>query len=123
MILGLLAQLFEPVETKIFLKWFGPILGSKRTCFGSKIGIFVPRCPKKWKISGTHIRKWMILGLLAQLFQPVEIKIFLKWFGPILGSKQTYFGSKIGIFGPRCPKKWKISGKHDSKWMIIDLLT
>ena len=43
--------------------------------------------------------------LLAQLFEPVEIEMFLKWFGPILRSKWTYFGSKIGIFGPKCTKK------------------
>ena len=69
-----------------------------------------------------HAAKWMILGLLAQLFEPVKMKIFLKWFGPILGSIWTYFGEKIGIFGPKCPKKWNISGKHIRKWMILDLM-
>ena len=82
MILGLLAQLFEPVEIEILLKWFGPILEFKRTYFGSKIGIFGPRCTKKGKMSGKDIKKWMVLGLLAQLFEPVQMKIFLKWFGP-----------------------------------------
>ena len=56
-------------------------------------------------MSMKNIKKWMILGLLAQLFEPIEIEMFLKWFGPILRSKWTYFGSKIGIFGPKCTKK------------------
>ena len=97
MILGLLAQLFKSVEIEIFLKWFGPILGSKWTYFWSKIGTFRPKCTKKGKLSGKNIKKWMKLGLLAQLFEPVKIEILLLWFGPILGSKRTYFGSKIGI--------------------------
>ena len=57
----------------------------------------------------------MILGLLGQFFEPVEIEIFLKCCGPIKGSKKTYFGSKIDIFGPIWPKKWKISWKHNIK--------
>ena len=77
MILGLLGQLFEPVEIEIFLKWFRPILGSKWTYFGSKIVIFGPRCTKKGKMSGKDFKKWMVLGLLAQLFEPVEIEILL----------------------------------------------
>ena len=78
MILGLLAQLFEPVEIKIFLKSFGPILGSKWTYFWSTIGIFGAKCTKKGKISRKNIKRWMILGFLAQLFEPVEIKILFE---------------------------------------------
>ena len=59
--------------------------------------------------------KWMILGLLGQFFEPFEIEIFLKRCGPILGSKKTYLGSKIDIFGPIWPKKWKISWKDNKK--------
>ena len=73
-------------------------------------------------MSGKNIKKWMILGLLAKLFKFVEIEIFLKWFGPILGSKWTYFGSKKGIFGPRCIKKGKMYGKDIKKWMVLGLL-
>ena len=72
MILGLLAQFFEPVEMEIFLKWFGPILGSKWTYLGSIIGIFGPICPNKWNISGIYVKKWMILGLLEQLVKLIE---------------------------------------------------
>ena len=35
------------------------------------------------------------------------MEIFLKLFGPISGSKWTYLGSKIGIFGHIGPKKWR----------------
>ena len=83
---------------------------------------FFDKCTKKGKMSGKNIKKWMILGLLAKLFKFVEIEIFLKWFGPILGSKWTYFGSKIVIFGPRCTKKGKMSGKDFKKWMVLGLL-
>ena len=75
------------------------------TYFESNIGIFGPKCTKKGKMSRKNIKIWIILGLLAQLFEPVEIEILLKWFGPILEFKRTYFGSKIGIFGPKCTKK------------------
>ena len=73
-------------------------------------------------MSRKNIKKWMILGLLAQLFKSVEIEIFLKWFGPILGSKWTYFWSKIGTFRPKCTKKGKLSGKNIKKWMKLGLL-
>ena len=49
----------------------------------------------------------MILGVLGQLFEPIEIEIFLKSCRPILGSKKTYLGSKIDIlnlFGLRSGK-------------------
>ena len=85
MILGLPGQLFEPVWMEIFLKLFGPISGPKWTDLGSKIDIFGPICPKKWKISGKHNQKWMIIGLLGQLFEPVWMEIFLELFGPIQG--------------------------------------
>ena len=112
MILDLLAKCFKPVEKETFLKWLGPILGSKWSYLGSRIGIFGPICPNKWNKSGNHVKKWMILGLLAKFFEPIEIVIFLKWFGPIIGSEWTYLGSKIGIFGPICPNKRNISVKH-----------
>ena len=71
----------------------------------------------------------MILGLLGQFFEPVKIEIFLKFLEPIsqskmtyFGSKMTYFGSKIEIFGPILHNKWKISRKHNQKWMIPGLL-
>ena len=99
MILDLLAKCFKPVEKETFLKWLGPILGSKWSYLGSRIGIFGPICPNKWNISGNHVKKWMMLGLLAQLFKTIEKDIFLKWFGPILGSKWIYLGSKIDFSG------------------------
>ena len=57
----------------------------------------------------------MIIGLLGQLFEPVRMEIFLEMFGPISGLKWTDLGSKMDILGPICPKKWKISGKHNKK--------
>ena len=45
--------------------------------FRSKNGIFGPRCIKKGKMYRKDIKKWMVLGLLAQLFEPVEIEILL----------------------------------------------
>ena len=38
----------------------------------------------------------MILGLLGQLFEPVQMKIFLDLVGPILEYSGAYFGSKMG---------------------------
>jgi hypothetical protein len=113
MILGLLGQLFEPVWMEIFLEMFGPISGPKWTDLGSKMDILGPICPKKWKISGKHNKKWMIIVLLGQLCKPVWMEIILELFGPISGPKWTNLGFKIDIFGPICPKKWKISGKHN----------
>ena len=100
-------NIFEMIWTLLVSNW---------TYFGSKIGILGPECPLKSKISGKHIKKLMLRGYVAQLFRSFVIKIFLKMFGPILGSKWAYFGSKISIFELKCPWKWKISG------MILGLL-
>ena len=77
----------------------------------------------KQKMCRIHNKKWMIVGVLTQFFEPVKMEILLKWVGPILGSKWTYLGSKIDIFEPICPKKWKMSGNCIKKWMILVLLT
>jgi hypothetical protein len=73
---------------EIFLESFGPISGPKWTNLGSKIGIFGPICPKKWKISGTNNKKWMIIVLLGQLFKPIWKEIFF-------GIVWTYFRAEI----------------------------
>ena len=70
-------QNFQVSQDRNISKWFGPIIGSKWTYFGSKKGIFGPRCIKKGKMYEKDIKKWMVLGLLAQLFDPVEIEILL----------------------------------------------
>ena len=55
--------------------------------------IFVvdPNPLRRGKMPRENIKKWMILGLPAQLFEPVKMEIFLKWLGHILWSKWTDF--------------------------------
>ena len=84
MILGLPGHFFKTVEIEIFMKYCGPILGSKKIYLGSKIDIFGPIWPKKWKISWKHNTN-MDDSLLCQFFEPVEIEIFLKFLEPISG--------------------------------------
>jgi hypothetical protein len=91
MIIVLLGQLFKPVRMEIFLELFGPISGPKLTNLGSKIDIFGPICPKKWKISEKHNQKWMIIVLLGQLCKPVWMEIFV-------GIVWTYFRAQIDRF-------------------------
>ena len=43
----------------------------------SEIDIFGPISPKKLKIFAKHIKKWMILILLAKFYMPIKMKIFL----------------------------------------------
>ena len=51
-------------------------------------------CPKKWKIFGKHTQKWMIIGLLGQLFEPVWMEIFLELLGRLYsGLGQLFSGS------------------------------
>ena len=45
-----------------------------------------------------HSRMMLNLANSVRDFR-VEMEIFLKWFGPILGSKWTYLGSNKDIFG------------------------
>ena len=89
--------------------------GSNGPILGPKLSFLDPNALKIEKSLGKHSKKWMILGLLTQLFKAVKMKIFLRSFGPILGSKWTYLGSKICIFGTECSKKWNISGKQSQK--------
>ena len=89
MIIGLLGQIFEPVEIEIFLKCCGPILGSKKIYLGSKIDNFIPIWPKKWKISWKNSRKMDDTRSPVPIFEPIKIEIFLKYCGPILGLKNS----------------------------------
>ena len=98
MILGLLGQLFEPVQMKIFLDPVGPILGSQGPILGPKWAIL-----GSFALRGKHSPKWMILGLPGQLFESARMKILLDPIRPILGSSGAYFGSKMGHLRLICP--------------------
>ena len=107
--LGLLGQFFDPFE----MLW--TCFRLQKTYLGSKIDNFGPIWPKKWKISWKHKRKVNATRSPRPIFEPVRDRNILKCCGPILGSKNTHLGSKIDIFGPIWPKKWKISWKHNRK--------
>jgi hypothetical protein len=49
----------------------------------SKNAILGPICPKMWIIiSGKDNQKWMVIGLLCQLFKPVGMQFFWKELDP-----------------------------------------
>ena len=81
-----LTSLFR--QTSLNSQTSQPCQTSQLNLFGSKTGLFGPKYTKKWKISGKNIKKWMILGHQAQLFEPIWMEIFLKLLGPILESVQ-----------------------------------
>ena len=109
--------------------WNTNIFGLVWTHCRAQIDLFlVQKCPFRTYLTQDVENLWknnqkrMILGLLGQLFKLIWIQIFLKGFGPILGFKLAYLWSKNAILGHICPKKWKISGKNNQKWMVLIFL-
>ena len=95
--MGQLGQLFEPDQMKIFSDQQLFNLGPKMAYFGQKYAVL----GDFWVRNIENIlskKKWLIMGLLGQLFEPDQMKIFLDHKLLNFGPKIAYFGQKVQFY-------------------------